>query len=145
MSAVQADEPTSQPTPATDANGQEGPGLLRWRQLGDDSTLLPQAVAATASLRALIAAERGVEIETIDLTATGVAAAEPQRRDGNCKHLPLPGSRFMTERCFYETRGEEALNDYQLEQDIKENIYLHQLNFLEQAEYWDNPAGSIYQ
>jgi hypothetical protein len=59
--------------------------------------------------------------------------------------LPLPGSRFMTERCFYETPGEKALNDYQVQRDIQENIYLHQLNFLERAEYQDNAPGSIFQ
>lgn len=105
-----------------------------WSEFTDESSLLSQAQAASAAHNRRVAKARGVSLETIDATLMADAGT-PAAENGNCKHLPLPGSRFMTERCFYETPGEAALNDYQFRREIQENIEQQQRNYLEIAGY----------
>jgi hypothetical protein len=118
------------------------PAATLWSTLDEESSLLAQARAATNSLRALIASEDGVEVETIDATATfaaaSPAAAPEEQRDGYCQHLPRPGSRIMEERCFYPTRGEAALNDYQFRAEIEQIREQQALLFMENSEFYED-------
>jgi hypothetical protein len=96
------------------------------------SSLLAQAEAVFAALRARDAAERGVELETVEVT---LADNDTVQRGSNCKHLAIPGSRFMTERCIYESPGERALNQYQYESEFEQIREQSDMMFLEIAEY----------
>jgi hypothetical protein len=98
-----------------------------------ESSLFIQFNAVVSAWREREAAKSGIPIENIDATVAdnrqGVA------NPGNCKHLALPGSRFMTERCFYESPGEAALNEWQYSREMVEFQEQLERNFLEEAEY----------
>jgi hypothetical protein len=108
-----------------------------WSEFDDaDSLLLPQVRAVFAALSSRKAAADDVEVEAIS-----VAVADPDLRAsnvsnaGNCKHLPLPNSRFMTERCFYQSEGQKSLDDYQYRMEIIQTREQNDRDFVEVAEY----------
>lgn len=104
-----------------------------WKDAPGESSLASQAKAAAAAHRLRVAAARGVSVETID--ATMADSRPPAGDNGNCRHLPMPGSRFMRDRCFYESPGEAALNEYQYRREFEESFEKMQREFLDVAEY----------
>ena len=98
------------------------------------SLLLPQIRAVYKALNASLANDRTVNVET-----TQVVLADnntPSTKVDNCRHMALPGSRFMTTRCFYTSSSSEAdFNDFQVRTDIEQMRRQRDLYFLEVAEY----------
>jgi hypothetical protein len=87
-----ADEPAETAQSATD--GASATSQLRWSEFDPAaSTLLKQANAVYAALRAREAAEQGIEIDTVLITA--VDADQGSTNAGNCRHLAEPGSLIM--------------------------------------------------
>jgi len=116
----------------TQAEETDSPVLWSSFELSE-SSLFVQFNAVVSAWREREAAERNIPIENIDAT---VADNSPGiDKAGNCKHLALPGSRFMTERCFYESPGEAALNEWQYSREMIEFQEQLERNFLEEAEY----------
>jgi hypothetical protein len=119
---------------ATPADGASAPSRVLWSEYDPaESTLLKQANAVYAALRAREAVEQGIEIDTVLVTAAD--AGQGNTGTGNCRHLAEPGSLFMRERCFYETRGEESLNEFQYRMEKQFIRDQQDRNFLESAEY----------
>lgn len=128
-----ADEPAESTAEATEGV-QETETQFLWSNYDpSESTLLKQANAVYAALRAREAAEQGIEIDTVTITAAD--AGQTTASAGNCRHLAEPGSLFMRERCFYETSAESAANEFQYRMEMQQNKALHDINFLESAEY----------
>jgi hypothetical protein len=116
------------------AGAQETSSQLLWSDFDPgESTLLMQANAVYAALRAREAAEQGIEVDTVTITTAD--AGQTTASAGNCRHLAEPGSLFMRERCFYETSAESAANEFQYRMEMQQNQELHDINFLESAEY----------
>jgi hypothetical protein len=130
--SVLADEPAEN-APAQPAGAANAANTL-WSDFDPaESTLLKQANAVYAALRAREAVEQGIEMDTVLVTATD--AGQDNTSVGNCRHLAEPGSLFMRERCFYETRGEAALNEFQYRMEREYIRDKQARDFLESAEY----------
>ena len=98
-------------------------------EAAEKSLLLPQFSAVLRARDARL----GVTVETTQVRLADNATASGDL--GNCKHMPRPGSRFMTTRCFYPSTGERTLNDYQFRAEIEQMREQHARDFLEVAEY----------
>jgi hypothetical protein len=130
--SVLADEPTD--SAQTAADGVSETSEMRWSEFDPArSTLLKQANAVYAALRAREAAEQGIELDTVFVSAAD--AAQSPSNPGNCRHLAEAGSLIMRERCFYETRGEAALNEFQYRMETQFIRDQQDRAFLEAAEY----------
>lgn len=83
----------------------------------DESTLLPQLNAVIASLRAKDVDDGELVAATVEMRISADPDAESTREE--CRVMPSPGSRIRTERCFSESPGEKALNEYQFDEEIR--------------------------
>jgi hypothetical protein len=146
-----ADEP-----PNTQAELAVDPGERQELVLGDvrpeGSELLLHIEAATAWLRSGRSVTPGslsadtVEIQTIDVSAAnagGIEAGTQVASTTLCKHMAPPGSTIKRQRCFYETPGEAALNDFQFRAEIEQMLEQNARDFMEVAEYGDRYRRSL--
>ena len=90
-----------------------------------NSTIMAQANTVIAALRARDGARADSEPAT---NTVEVANFDPEAelvRDGNgsegCIFMESPGSRIRRWRCYYPNEGEEALNDYQFAEEIRQS------------------------
>jgi hypothetical protein len=93
-------------------------GEPRWSESADSqSSLLTQLTAVVRARRAAALAEAGVAENTVQVTAA--MNDEIVTREENCRQMPAPGSRILSERCFNETDPERRLNEYQFDEELR--------------------------
>jgi hypothetical protein len=123
-SAALAEDDKQEPS-AVDALRTE-PGL--WSAYADDdSSLLTQATAVFADLRA----KHGVEaepliapknVQVVAMNDDSVRHLRTGNGSEGCKFMEIPGSRIREWRCYFPNEGEKALNEYQFREEIRMNI-----------------------
>ena len=91
---------------------------VRWRDFDNrQSTLLSQLNAVYRILRSELADELGqVAVDTVQARVEDGTEGSPT---GDCRFMPIPGSRIRAERCYYPSEGELALNQYQFQEEIR--------------------------
>jgi hypothetical protein len=104
---------------------------FRWSEGQLSSSLLPQANAVFAALRAQYSQETD-DVEVLSIRVADLDSAA-EGSDG-CELRPATGSRIREVRCYNPTPGEKALNDYQFQEEIRYTRQQQDIKQMQQAE-----------